>query len=65
MFEIRGVFAEKFTAKGEVLRLKNTFVQYLNTEKGVMAFIDEMKPFVEISITDYTTKKDKTEYFLG
>ena len=65
MFEINGIYGVKFMTGGQVIRNKSTFKQYLNTEAGVMRFIEEMQPFDTITIKDMTTKEDKTEYFLG
>ena len=65
MFEINAILAEKFTPHGEVIRMKQVVKIYLNTEQGVMNFIDEQKPFVKIEIKDTVTKEDKTPFFLG
>lgn len=65
MFEITGVYGNKFLTGGQVIRNKSTFKQYLNSEAGVMRFIEEMQPFDSIAIKDMATKEDKTEYFLG
>jgi hypothetical protein len=64
VFKVECILADKFGNRGEVVRLKRFMTNYLNTEKGVMNFINEMKPFVSITITD-ETKKDWTTYFLG
>lgn len=65
MFEISGIYGIKFIIGGQIIRNKSTFRQFLNTEDGVMRFIDEMKPFDSITVKDTITKEDKTEYFLG
>ena len=65
MFELTGVYGNKFMTGGQVVRGKSAFKQYLNSEEGVMRFIDEMQPFDTIIIKDMVTKEDKTEYFLG
>ena len=65
MFEITGVYDNKFISAGQVVRNKSTFKQYLNTEEGVMRFLDEMKPFVSVVVKDVDADKDVTEYFLG
>lgn len=65
MFIIKGVYAVKFYPNGSVSRNKNSFTMPLNTEKGVMAFIDEQKPFESIQILNAETKEDLTKYFLG
>ncbi len=65
MFEIKGVYGIKFMTGGQVIRGKSAFTQILNSEAGVMRFIDEMKPFDSITIKEIETKKDMTEYFLG
>jgi len=65
MFEIIGVYAERFHPQGYVLRMKNSFRQHLNTEEGVKRVLDEEKPFAELKIVDYTTKEDLTKKFLG
>lgn len=63
MYELKGVFSEKFLPDGNVLRMKGLFTQYLNSEIGVIRFIQEQKPFSEIKITNLIGE-DKTEYFL-
>ncbi len=65
MFEITGVYDSKFVNAGQSVRSKSTFKQYLNTEEGVMRFLDEMKPFVSVAVKDMDANKDVTEYFLG
>jgi hypothetical protein len=65
MFTISGVYGIKLYPNGSVSRLKRAFAITLNTEKGVMEFLDEQKPFSEVKIVDSITKEDKTEYFLG
>ena len=65
MFEISGVYAVKFYPDGSVSRMKKAFKMVVNTEHGVMAFLDEQKPFETILIRDPDTKKNLTEYFLG
>uniref|UniRef100_A0A6M3L010 Uncharacterized protein n=1 Tax=viral metagenome TaxID=1070528 RepID=A0A6M3L010_9ZZZZ len=65
MFTITGVYAVKFYPTGSVSRDKSAFKMTLNTEKGVMAFLDEQKPFVEIEITNAETKENLTKYFMG
>jgi len=65
MFEISGVYAVKFYPDGSVSRNKKAFKMILNTESGVMAFLDEQKPFQSIIIQNPETKEDLTEYFLG
>lgn len=65
MYEITGVYGNKFITGGHVVRNKSAFKQHLNTEEGVMRFLDEMKPFESVAIKDLITFKDMTEYFLG
>lgn len=65
MFTIKGIYAVKFYPNGSVSRDKTAFKMTLNTESGVMAFLDEQKPFVEIKITNADTKEDVTKYFMG
>jgi len=65
MFEISGVYAVKFYPDGSVSRMKKAFKMVVNTEHGVMAFLDEQRPFETIQIKDPDTKKDLTTYFLG
>lgn len=65
MFEISGIYAVKFYPNGSLSRYKKAFKMVLNTESGVMAFLDEQQPFEEIKIRDPETKEDFTEYFLG
>ncbi len=63
MYEIKGVFSEKFLPDGNILRMKGIFTQNLNTEVGVVRFLQEQRPFAELTITDLSGE-DKTEYFL-
>jgi len=65
MFTIKGIYAMKFYPDGSISRTKKVFEMTLNSEQGVMAFIDEQKPFLEIKVTNTETKKDVTKYFLG
>ncbi len=65
MFEITGVYDNKFITGGQVVRNKSAFKQHLNTEEGVMRFLEEMKPFVSVAVKDLEANKDATEYFLG
>ncbi len=64
MFEIEGVLAEKFF-QGHVLRLKRAFKITLHTERGVMNYLEEQKPFSSVTIYNVLTRKDVTSYFLG
>jgi hypothetical protein len=66
MYQISGIFGLKVRFDGSVARQKVAFSNVtLHTERGVMNFIDEEKPFDEIKIIDVATNKDVTEYFLG
>lgn len=65
MYEISGTYAVKFYPDGSVSRNKKVFKMVVNTERGVMAFYDEQRPFESVMVRDYDTKKDLTEYFLG
>ena len=65
MFEISGIYAVKFYPDGSVSRMKKAFKMVVNTERGVMAFLDEQRPFESVQIKDPDTKEDLTEYFLG
>lgn len=65
MYEISGIYAVKFYPDGSVSRNKKAFKMVLNTESGVMAFLDEQKPFQDVKIKEVENKKDLTEYFLG
>ncbi len=65
MFEITGVYGMKFITAGQAVRNKGTFKQYLNSEEGVMRFLDEMKPFESVVVKDLSNNTDMTEYFLG
>ena len=65
MFEISGVYGIKFYPGGSLSRIKKAFKMVVNTEHGVMAFLDEQKPFDSVKIRDPETKEDLTEYFLG
>ena len=64
MYEINGVYKEKLHSTGQVLRQRATFRIQLNTPKGVERFIDDHKPFVEISIKDLILQKDVTAEFI-
>lgn len=55
----------KFYPDGSISRTKKAFETTLNSENGVMAFLDEQRPFLELKIIDAMTKKDVTKYFLG
>jgi len=65
MFEISGVYAIKFYPDGSLSRLKKAFKMIVNTERGVMAFLAEQRPFENVKIKNTDTKEDLTEYFLG
>jgi len=65
MYEISGVYAVKFYPDGSLSRTKKTFKMIVNTEHGVMAFLDEQKPFLSVQIKNPDTKENFTEYFLG
>ena len=65
MFEISGVYAIKFYPDGSLSRLKKAFKMIVNTERGVVAFLDEQRPFENVQIKNTDTKEDLTEYFLG
>ena len=65
MYEISGVYGFKQLPNGIISRQRSAFKTTLNTEHGVVRFIDEEQPFESISIKDPITKKDLTEYFLG
>lgn len=65
MFTIEGIYAVRFYPNGSISRDKRAFKMTLNTEDGVMAFLDEQRPFLEVKITNAETKEDLTTYFLG
>jgi len=65
MFKLEGVYAVKFYPNGSVSRSKYAFKMHLNSESGVMAFLDEQRPFLEVKITEIETREDKTDYFMG
>lgn len=65
MYTIKGIYAMKFYPDGSISRTKKAFETTLNSENGVMAFLDEQRPFLELKIIDAMTKKDVTKYFLG
>ena len=65
MFEISGVYAVKFYTNGSLSRNKRASKLVVNTERGVMAFLDEQRPFESVQIRNPETKEDLTEYFLG
>lgn len=64
MFRINGTYPSRIGIDG-IARPPSTFDQHVNTEKGVMVFIKENGPFATVTVTDTTTKEDKTKYFLG
>ena len=64
MFKIKGILKEKFHPDGFPLRLQNPFEVHLNTEEGVVRFINEQKPFKDINIKIENTNEDMTQYFL-
>lgn len=64
MFELKGVLLEKFGTSGHVIRMKGLFTQNLNTEDGVVRFIQEQRPFAELTVSTIFGE-DKTEYFLS
>jgi len=65
MYEISGVFGIRLRFDGSLSRNKHTFRTTVNTERGVMEFVNEEKPFETIKIINLETKEDLTEYFLG
>jgi len=65
MYEISGIFGIKLRFDGSLSRNKHTFRTTVNTERGVMKFIDEEKPFESVKIINLATREDLTEYFLG
>jgi len=65
MYEISGIYAVKFYPDGSLSRNKRVFKMVVNSENGVMAFLDEQQPFESIVIKDPSTKEDLTEYFMG
>ena len=65
MFEIKGVTEEKFHPQtSDIIRMQSAFTMPLNTEKGVVRFLREQRPFKQLTITEIETKEDKTQYFL-
>jgi hypothetical protein len=64
MFEISGILVEKFHPQGQLLRMKNVFKTQLNTEAGVLRFLQEQQPFAELKIHNIIDNKDMTAYFL-
>lgn len=62
MFKLEGILDDKFLPDGSIIRMKSRFSLPLNSEDGVLRFIEELKPFAEIKITE--DKEDKTQYFL-
>jgi len=65
MFEISGTLAEKFHPDGYILRMKNHFKTQLNTEIGVVRFLQEQRPFAELKVVTIIGNEDKTQYFLA
>lgn len=66
MFEIKGVIAEKFhPVTSDIIRMQSVITMPLNSEKGVVRFVREQRPFKTLEITNIETKKDMTKYFLG
>ena len=64
MYEISGVFAEKFHPEGYVLRMKGAFKMPLNTEKGVIRFLREQRPFAGLTVKTLDGA-DQTDYFVA
>lgn len=64
MFKITGILAEKFHPQGHVLRMQQSITMPLNTEAGVVRFLQEQRPFTQLVVTEIETKVDKTQYFL-
>lgn len=65
MFEISGVYAPKIHTNGAILRHQSMFKTQLHTEEGVMRWLDEQKPFLELKIMNVVAREDVTEYFTG
>lgn len=65
MFELSGTLAEKFHPDGYILRMKNTFKMQLNTEEGVVRFVQEQRPFADLKVVVAGTNEDRTEYFVA
>lgn len=67
MFELKGIFKEKLHVDGFPIRTPSPFQIHLNSEMGVVRFINEHKPFSDITIKEIgdEEKKDRTEYFLA
>ena len=63
-YRIEGIYGIKFY-QDEILRDEKPFTQYLSTEWGVLAWVEEQSPFVSIKITNLTTGEDVTEDFVG
>ena len=64
MYRITGIKDYKIAPAGAIIRTPSTFVQILNTEAGVLRWIDEQQPFKKIEVMDLTTMKDVTAEFV-
>lgn len=60
-YKIEGIYGLKLTKSGAVLRGEKVFVQYLNSEAGVLSWLKEQLPFKEFSIYNLETRRDVTK----
>jgi len=64
MFEIKGILDLKLDNRGFILRSKSFFTKTLHTEDGVIRFLKEQRPFLNLRVTNNNTSEDVTSYFL-
>lgn len=61
MFHIKGIVGLKFLSNGGIYRLESEVKYHLNTDLGVVRFIEEFNPFASISIKE--NQSDVTDRF--
>jgi hypothetical protein len=64
LYEIKYVLADKSRMNGTAMRGKSAGVMHLTTPRGVKAFIEEQKPFAEITVFDMLNHVDVTERYV-
>lgn len=60
-YKIDGVYGLKLTPSGAVLRDEKVFVQYLNSEAGVLSWLKEQLPFKDLCVYNLETHRDVTK----
>ena len=63
-YKIEGIYGVKAHTSGAILRDEKAFVQYLNTEAGVLLWLKEQIPFKELTVYNLVTRKDETKQFI-